>query len=1133
MKARVQFPFPAMLGFSLLLAIAGTSSVRAQEACDYACAGSGGDSRAQHEAEQMVSLSTEKIIQILQQEPALLLEVKKVLVRRAFEEGRVIESKELTDNSVFQIIAVDENFRVLITQEIEDRGYIQLKPSRREIEQRERVSMANALAEKDHRPGSSAVEDTETTTQPAPVQAPAPVQPEPQPPQSVDPRRLLQQAKGTADSLGGALLDQSNASAIEADQLGTLLSSRLGNSVSALSSYLGSARRPDASISNFLSSELTDSNPKVALPPADPLSDRSFAPQSASITAVPSRSSERPSLENNQESRPERTSLFHPANPYANVPSLYDLYSQYLGRPLPLERFGAAVFRNRTAPANQLAMDLPVGPDYVVGPGDALSVDLWGGVSQRLDRVVDREGRLSLPEVGSIQVTGRTLGDVQHLIETVLRTQLRGIKADVSISRLRTIRVYVVGDVERPGAYDISSLSTPLNALYQAGGPTSRGSLRVLKHYRGQQLVQTVDIYDLLLHGVRSKMESLQTGDTLLVPPIGPEVTIEGMVRRPAIYELDGENSLAQALELAGGILPSGTLRHLVVERIQAHESRTMLQVDIPDINSQASVTDALTQFQIQDGDRVKISSIVAFASKSVYLDGHVFRPGKYAFTDGMTVADLIHSYDDLLPEPYRKHAEIIRLQPPDYTPEVLAFNLEDALTSKAASPVLKPFDTVRIFGRFDFDDPPIITLTGEVRYPGDHITNGVTYLRDALYLAGNVTATAELDNAQVFRRTSDGKLKVLSVNIGKALTGDTSENILLQPQDRIFIHRNPTRSDPSKVTIKGEVVRPGSYPLGEDMTAADLIHLAGGLKRSANTEQADLTRFNVQQSDHVVSAHLDIALGKALAGQPDSDIRLHDGDLLTVGQIAGWNDIGASITVKGEVLRPGPYGIQQGERLSDVLARVGGFLPDAYPYGAILERQQVRELEERHRSELISDVEQQETSLKAAPDAAAQWKSTLQKLQAAAPLGRLVIHVSSDGKRWIHTSADIQVRDGDILFIPKRPNFVLVDGAVYNPTAITYKPGKNARWYLSQAGGPVARSDKKHIFIVRANGAVAAGKGTMFGSGALDAVLQPGDMIMVPEKPASAGGFRWRDTLQVAQLLSSVGVPVALAMGL
>src|SRR5262249_3135760 len=152
---------------------------------------------------------------------------------------------------------------------------------------------------------------------------------------------------------------------------------------------------------------------------------------------------------------------------------------------------------------DELPMDMPVGLDYVLGPGDGLNIDLSGGVSQRLRRVVDRTGRVALPEVGDVQVAGRTLGELQHFVQQTLRTQFRDVQADVSVSRLRTIRVYVVGDVERPGAYDISALSTPLNALYQAGGPTSGGSLRMLKQIRGQQVVQQIDVYDMLLHGVR------------------------------------------------------------------------------------------------------------------------------------------------------------------------------------------------------------------------------------------------------------------------------------------------------------------------------------------------------------------------------------------------------------------------------------------------------------------------------------------------------------------------------------------------------------------------------------------------------------------------------------------------------
>src|SRR5438874_12643006 len=152
------------------------------------------------------------------------------------------------------------------------------------------------------------------------------------------------------------------------------------------------------------------------------------------------------------------------------------------------------------------------------------------------------------------------------------------LEADRSLDRLRTVRVYVDGDVQRPCAYDVSSLSTPLNALYEAGGPTSRGSMRTLKHYRGNQLVQNVDLYDLLLHGVHSGMQRLESGDTILVPPIGQQVTLEGMVRRPGIYEMAGEKSLTEVLELAGGVLSSGTLRHIDVDRVQAHENRTMLR---------------------------------------------------------------------------------------------------------------------------------------------------------------------------------------------------------------------------------------------------------------------------------------------------------------------------------------------------------------------------------------------------------------------------------------------------------------------------------------------------------------------------------------------------------------------------
>src|SRR5438445_4066779 len=269
--------------------------------------------------------------------------------------------------------------------------------------------------------------------------------------------------------------------------------------------------------------------------------------------------------------------MVHRANPYSDIPSLYDMYVQASAYPRPNERFGMEVFSNTANDPQAIPIVLPVGPDYVIGPGDGLEIDLWGGVSQRLFRVVDREGRVSLPETGPLLVGGRNLGDAQQAVQHVLRTQYRDISADVSLSRLRTVRVYVVGDVAHPGAYDISSLSTPLNALFAAGGCTGEGSLRSLKHFRGQQLIETIDAYDLLLRGVRADLKRLENGDTLLVPPLGPQVTVEGMVRRPAIYELHEEKNLAEVLELAGGILPAAALRHIEVQRLEAHQKRTML----------------------------------------------------------------------------------------------------------------------------------------------------------------------------------------------------------------------------------------------------------------------------------------------------------------------------------------------------------------------------------------------------------------------------------------------------------------------------------------------------------------------------------------------------------------------------
>jgi polysaccharide biosynthesis/export protein len=834
------------------------------------------------------------------------------------------------------------------------------------------------------------------------------------------------------------------------------------------------------------------------------------------------------------------TEMVRKSSPYAGVPSLVDMYMQSVAQPVTPRRFGAEIFENGTRDLELIPMDLPAGPDYVVGPGDGLSIDLWGGVSERLLRTVDREGQISLPEIGPVLVSGKSLTTVQEDLQQILRGQYRNVSAGVSLSRLRTIRIYEVGDVVNPGAYDISSLSTPLNALFIAGGPSARGSMRIVKHYRGDQLLQTVDLYDLLLHGVKTNIERLENGDTVQIPPVGAQVTIEGMVRRPAVYELRDEKTLASVLDLAGGVLPAAALRHIEVQRLVAHDKQTMLSLDIPETADNAEVTKKLESFEIQDGDRIRIYPIAPYNQDAIYLDGHVVRPGRYSYHKDMRVTDILASYKDMLPEPATQYAEIIRLNAPDFRPSIESFNLGDALADPSKAPALQPMDTIRIFSRFDFENPPEIAVLGEVRQPGAYKTAGQVRLADAVHLAGGLTPDAQTTDAQVFRYLPDGKFKIFSVSLGQALAGDATENIMLEPRDRLLVHRNPDSVEGATVYVQGDVTKPGRYPLTTNMHVADLIRVGGGLKPSADASMADLTEYEWLNGAKLSGQQEQIPISAALSGDEKANVTLSNGDVLTIRQLPGWSDLGAYITLKGEVKNPGTYGIRPGEKLSSVVERAGGFQPDAYPFGAVLERDQVRELERSAQATLIIRAESVESGITMMPDtdpkqkqaketAMQQYQTTLAQLNANPPSGRLTVRISSGINRWKNTAADIEVRAGDVMIVPKKPSYVMVTGQVFDPTAIGFRPGKSAAWYLSQAGGATLLGDKKAAFVIRADGSVIGERKGVWDGNSFESALEPGDTVVVPER-AIGGTVQWQTVFSAAQVATSVATSIFIA---
>jgi protein involved in polysaccharide export with SLBB domain len=506
---------------------------------------------------------------------------------------------------------------------------------------------------------------------------------------------------------------------------------------------------------------------------------------------------------------------------------------------------------------------------------------------------------------------------------------------------------------------------------------------------------------------------------------------------------------MAAVLDEAGGVTVAAALGHITVERIDAHQQRETVGLDLGSAGDTESAKAAIAAFEVEDGDRVRVAPILPYSERVIYLEGHVVRPGRVSYRDGLRLSDVLHSYRDLLPEP-AVQGEIVRLMSPDLHVETIEFSVPDTLIGNS-NLTLQPFDTIRLFGRYEQDAPG--------------------------------------------------------------------------------------------VTVRGEVLRPGSYALSDGMTAAQLVRMAGGFKRDALLSNADLVSYQVVNGAKAIGERRDLRIGDAVLKEDrEEDAPLKPGDVLTVHQITGWNDIGASVTIEGEVGHPGSYGFQQGEHLSDLLRRAGGFRETAYPEGAVLTRPEVRTLEEKSREELIRQIETSSAAARLSPNVGGsdqsstlqmiqqQQEQVLARLRSQPASGRLVIHISANIDSWAGTPADVEVRSDDVLRVPKKPGFVLITGQVYNAAAITFAPGKSAGWYLERAGGATQIANRKQIFIIRANGSVVGRRSDdWYGRDVLSTRLDPGDVIVVPQKIFGASQV-WRNLLSTAQIAASIAITAAVA---
>lgn len=722
--------------------------------------------------------------------------------------------------------------------------------------------------------------------------------------------------------------------------------------------------------------------------------------------------------------------------------------------------YGANLFEN--VPSTFAPVEnTPVPPDYVLGPEDELRIRVWGQVNFNANLRVDRAGDVYLPQIGQVHVAGLRFDEIQQHIHDAVARVYRNFQLQVDVGQIRSIQVYVTGEARRPGVYTVSSLSTLIDALFASGGPSVQGSMRRVDLRRNGQLVTTLDLYALLVSGDKSKDAKLLSGDVIYIPAVGPQVALIGSVRRPGIYELQTGDTLAALLHDAGGASALASEARASLERTVNHGGRTAMEVRL-DEAGQAT--------PLEDGDIVRILSLVSQFQKVVTLRGNTANPGRFAWHDGMKLSDLIPDRESLLTRDYWWKRVQLGLPAPEFEPV------------PGLASMRQPNSAV-----------DLRQLTQQQRATAQQAgANAQMEPEAAAASAPYAVAGQEMQAPQAGVEPSNNQRNASQQRANQSALGEqeneNTESLTPRSPMRTVVRLNVPEID-------------WSYAVIERIDPTTL---------KTNLVPFDLGKLVI---DHDQSQDLALQPGDVVTVFSQSDIHVPIAEQTTF------------VRLEGEFVHAGTYSVHPGDTLRTLVERAGGLTPNAYLYGSVFTRESTRILQQRRIDESIHEMtlQMQRGNLALAANpvsnsqdlasvnaAQASEQALLAELQQIRATGRIVFQFTPDSQ-GATAVPDMKLENGDTFLVPSVPSTVNVLGAVFNQNSFVYVPHGEVRGFLDLAGGPNSNADRKRMFVVRANGAVVSRTVTknLWGDEFFHLTLYPGDTVIVPEKTVKPSALR------------------------